>query len=293
MRLGNYEEFYASQLELNHLQNLILGQGAINRIGRRGLYRAKREIRTTLFYVNEMYDIVKNRNNLYYVVPDPSLRPEEYIHRHIQLFNNVIERVRQQLIRSDIMMDGGGELQDDKLVKLYTAYINSQVLFLTILSFIYDLPGAQLTKRIIESLLEELHQKAIEAPNSALLEMLVIDMNYSYSKESKEQKKKEIVKDITEIIHEVLSLQLRDLSYIASEFLKICEEALKKLQNEYLAEYNKDKINRYYDEEEKKFVKFLEGNGRNHINNLDNLRQQLLKSQKIIQEMIQGMRKQT
>jgi hypothetical protein len=191
------------------------------------------------------------------------------------------------------MMDGGGELQDDKLVKLYTAYINSQVLFLTILSFIYDLPGAQLTKRIIESLLEELHQKAIEAPNSALLEMLVIDMNYSYSKESKEQKKKEIVKDITEIIHEVLSLQLRDLSYIASEFLKICEEALKKLQNEYLAEYNKDKINRYYDEEEKKFVKFLEGNGRNHINNLDNLRQQLLKSQKIIQEMIQGMRKQT
>jgi hypothetical protein len=198
-----------------------------------------------------------------------------------------------ELIRSDIMMNGGGELQDDKLVKLYTAYINSQVLFLTILSFIYDLPGAQLTKRIIESLLEELHQKAIEAPNSALLEMLVIDMNYSYSKESKEQKKKEIVKDITEIIHEVLSLQLRDLSYIASEFLKICEEALKKLQNEYLAEYNKDKINRYYDEEEKKFVEFLEGNGRNHINNLDNLRQQLLKSQKIIQEMIQGMRKQT
>ena len=254
MRLGNYEEFYASQLELNHLQNLILGQGAINRnrIDRRRLYRAKREIRTILFYVNEMYDIVKNRNNLYYVVPDPSLRLEEYIHRHIQLFNNVIERVRQQLIRSDIMMDGGGELQDDKLVELYTAYINSQVLFLTILSFIYDLPGAQLTKRIIESLLEELHQKAIEAPNPALLEMLVIDMNYSYSKESKEQKKKEIVKDITEIIHEVLSLQLRDLSYIASEFLKICEEALKKLQNEYLAEYNKDKINRYYDEEEKK-----------------------------------------
>jgi hypothetical protein len=47
-------------------------------------------------------------------------------------------------------------------------------------------------------------------------------------------------------------LKPRDLSYIASEFLKICEEALKKLQNEYLAEYNKDKINRYYDEEEEK-----------------------------------------
>jgi len=130
MRLGNYEEFYVSQLELNHLQNLILGQGAINRIDRRRLYRAKREIRTTLFYVNEMYDIVKNRNSLYYVVPDPSLRPEEYIRRHIQLFNNVIERIRQQLIRSNIMMDGGGELQDDKLVELYTAYINSQVLSL-------------------------------------------------------------------------------------------------------------------------------------------------------------------
>jgi len=60
MRLGNYEEFYVSQLGLNHLQNLILGQGAINRnrIDRRRLYRVQREIRTVLFYVNEMYDIV-------------------------------------------------------------------------------------------------------------------------------------------------------------------------------------------------------------------------------------------
>jgi len=106
MRLGNYEEFYVSQLELNHLQNIILRRGAINRIDRRRLYRAKREIHTILFYVNEMYDIVKNRNNLYYVVPDPSLRPEEYIRRHIQLLNNAIEMFRQQLIRSNVMMDG-------------------------------------------------------------------------------------------------------------------------------------------------------------------------------------------
>jgi len=285
MRLGNYEEFYVSQLELNHLQNLILGQGAINRINRGRLYRTEREIRTVLFYVNEMYDIVKNKNNLHYVVFDPSLQPEKYINRHIQLFNNIIVRTEQQLIRSNAMMDGGGELQDDRLIGLYTAYIDSQVLFLTILSFIYDLPGAQLTKRIIDSLLEELHQKAIEAPNPALLEMLIIDMNYNYSKESKEQRKKEIVKDITEIIHEVLSLKPRDLSYIASEFLKICKKALEKLRNEYLAKYNRDMINRYYDEVEKKFVEFLEINGKNHVDKLYNLRQQLLESQKILQEM--------
>ena len=219
-------------------------------------------------------------------MPDPSLRPEEYIHRHIQLFNNVIERVRQQLIRSDTMMDGGGELQDDKLVKLYTAYINSQVLFLTILSFIYDLPGAQLTKRIIDSMFEELHRqrpKPIEAPNPALLEMLVVDMNHDVKNE--EQRKKDMVKDITEIMHEVLSLKPRDLRYIASEFLKICEETLKKLRNEYLAKYNRDMINRYYDEVEKKFVEFLEINGKNHVDKLYNLRQQLLESQKILQEM--------
>jgi hypothetical protein len=282
MRLGNYEEFYVSQLGLNHLQNLILEQGAINRnrTDKRRLYRAKREIRTTLFYVNEMYDIVKNRNSLYYVVPDPSLRPEEYIHRHIQLFNNVIERIRQQLIRSNTMMDGGGKLQDDKLVELYTAYINSQVLFLTILSFIYDLPGAQLTKRIIDSMFEELHQrhpKPIEAPNPALLEMLIVDMNHNMK--SEEQRKKDIVKDITEIMHEVLSLKPRDLSYIASEFLKICKEALEKLRNEYLAKYDRDTINRYYDEVEKKFVEFIERNGKNHVDKLHDLRQQLLKSQ--------------
>jgi len=283
MRLGNYEEFYVSQLELNHLQNIILRRGAINRVNRRRLYRAKREIRTILFYVNEIYDIIRNRNNLYYVVPDPSLRPEEYIRSHIQLLDNLIKMLKQQLSRSNVMMDGGGELQDDKLIELYTAYIGSQVLFLTILSFIYDLPGAQLTKRIIDSIFEELHRqglKPIEVPDPALLEMLVVDV--SHDAKSKEQGKKDIVKDITEIIRGVLSLEPKDLGDIASRYLKICEKALEKLQSGYLANYDRDTITRYYDEAEKKFVEFLKINGKNHIDKLYNLRQQLLESQKIL-----------
>jgi len=108
--------------------------------------------------------------------------------------------------------------------------------------------------------------------------MLVVDVNHDVK--SEEKGKKDMIKDITEIMHEVLSLKPRDLGYIASEFLKICEEALKKLRNEYLAKYNRDMINRYYDEAEKKFVEFLEINGKNHVDKLYNLRQQLLESQK-------------
>jgi hypothetical protein len=203
----NYEEFHRSYLRIIPL------------------WRSS-EVRSHAFYIQDAFHIVNERFNL--------SSPEglkQYIDEHVKAFMEILERLERVISYTP-------------LLELYNAFIDSQRLYLELLSFIGDLPGKKATSRIIEQIVSTVKREwEIDVPNMIELEML-------------EATSEETIQEVMKL----LRLRESDIRDTAKKYLKAARHALKVFGQEYDLSRVKD----YYDEIEKAFMKKIVEYGERH-----------------------------
>jgi len=177
---GNYEEFYFRRAK------------AYNEID---LRRALHALRNALYYVDEVYSILKERIGLY---TDTTFL-KQYYATHLENLKEHIEII-------DRLISG------TTLARLFQAYVNAQVLYIQTLSFISDLPGRILTSKVIERVMRE-----VEPPDPLEVEALM----------TSDEK-------FAEILAERLGFEGEELRHQTQMYIRTINYALGMLYEEYL-----------------------------------------------------------
>ena len=209
-RRGNYEEFYFRRAYLERMQ------------------------KRSLYYVSEVYNVVKERYGLY---NDP-----KFLRQYYEAHLNELERLKKIIELN---------LEINTLAKLFQTYIDVQALYLQLLSFISDLPGRELTTRIIEETEKLLFETGMEPPDPLTVEALMVR-----DEESAENLAKSL---------EFSKENLRDLT---RKYLDMLTDTLVLLKERYQPE----NVREYFDYVEKYFVEYLGEYGKIHLEILEYLR---------------------
>ncbi len=186
----------------------------------------KRTSRYDLRILEEVLDIITHRAYLYL----DSNYLNNYIQEHLRLLRNILEKVRSQLARHTE-------------ISVIMSYIDLSLMYHDIASFLYDLPGQELTKRLL--------------PNTELDEIIL----YPSEIEALVSDHKEY-EDLIYQLPEITGLRIGEMRELSSHLLESLSGTLTQIRHTYLPAISE--IDRYLTLNERLFLQMIEENYPHH-----------------------------
>ena len=207
---GNYEEFYYRKPRMNsNLQNLSY-------------------LQKLSYYLYEIYNIMSRKNNLY--TNQEFLK--QYYSKHLSELKKLMKSITQAI-------------ETTSMIKLFQAYVDSQVLHLQAVSFVSDLPGRQQTSKVLQRVAAE-----VSPPDPLEVEALTASG--------------EVAGMVVDTMVRELGLRKEDLREVTLKHLKATASLLGLLSEEYKPE----DVRKYLNDAEKSFLDYLSEYGGAHLSTL-------------------------
>jgi len=188
--------------------------------------------KTDKFYLNEILDLITHKSKLY--TDTQYLRT--YVSSHLIILKNLLEEV-------DNITSRGRDLE---LESLYEVYINCLLTHIQTFALLDEIPGKELTQKIVEELTSK-----NPPPNPFEIEMILTDPKYA------------------NLLMEDLDLDRNSLYELTKEHADSIKTSSDLIGSRYLNKIGE--IENYIDEQEKNFVKFLREYNEIHFKNLKDM----------------------
>ena len=180
------------------------------------------------YYLYEIYNIMSRKNNLY--------TNQEFLKQYYSKHLSELEELRESIAQA---------IKTTSMIKLFQAYVDSQVLHLQAVSFVSDLPGRQQTSKVLQRVAAK-----VSPPDPLEVEALTASDKMAYM--------------VVDMMVRELGLEKEDLRGATLKHL----EATASLLNLLSEEYKPEDAREYLDDAEKSFLDYLSEYGKAHLSTL-------------------------